>query len=702
MRLSMKPTITSAVPLIAALLAACTPEPPQECAPADAPWVDFDQDGFPASVDCNDSDPTIHPGAFELCDNIDNNCNGLIDEGYPLTDEGFADCDPVEICDGVDNNYNGLIDEGFQDFDGDGIADCLDDHCELFLDLSSREVAVDPDCTEGVIEVPDPWNVRVKWQWRDGSSTSGSYTTPVIGRFLDTNGDGVVDFADIPIVATTMNFGQKVVGLRGDTGELVYEVGGVSGAGSVLLVDADGDGEVEAVVFDNGRRLMALDRFGEVKWRASQAEMANFPHAVVADVDGDGIPEFITQSMMFSGLDGSLITNFGMPPGIPTFVPTVGDIDLDGEQEIFIGRNVYRPDGTIKWSHDIAGNAGHWAAIVNMDDDPEGELLVVGTGRVGMYEHDGTLIRIIETESAARPGPICVADFDGDGEVEMAWASRGLLAAMKLDGTVIWSVPINDFSGLVAGCAGFDVDGDRQYEIMHADIDVFRIWNGATGVPFFELGGHRSATILEYPTVADVDGDGSAEVVIVSNGHSAGWGSITVFEHADNAWPPSGETWPIHDFAVTNINPDGTVPDVPTPSWQVHNTYRARPFADTVAANLQGEITDACVSGCTDGVGIVKLAVEVINNGASDVYIDIPVTVFAKDGSAEVPLATQWLRGGVGGGSRRGGLEFEFPIEALTTDGFIVRVDDRGRGIGNVVECSEDDNQTTWPYPVCD
>ena len=683
-------------------LAGCAPEPPEACLPADAPWIDFDRDGFPAVVDCNDSDPRIHPAAFEACDNIDNNCVDGIDEGYPVDEDGFPVCETEELCDGVDNDFDDRVDEGFPDFDGDDLADCLDDACELLVDATSLEIPIDEDCTEGVIEVDDPWNVRIEWQWTDGGATGGSFTTPVIGRFVDTNEDGVVDFEDVPLVMTTMFSGNKLVGVRGDTGELAFEKTGVSGFGGIALVDADGDGEVEAVTFDTSRRVIAIDRFGTIEWTSSLTESNTFPHPIAADVDADGIPEILTQSFLISGADGSTVANFGPPPGIPTHVPTVGDIDLDGVQEIFIGRNVYRPDGTIKWSHGISGPAGHWMAIVNIDEDLEGELVVVGNSRIGMFEHDGTPIRETATSNAERPGPICVADFDGDGTVELAWTSRGVMAALELDGTIMWSNTINDLSGLVAGCSGFDVNGDGAYEILHADSDQFRIWDGATGTRLYEIGGHRSSTIIEYPTVADIDSDGNAEIVIVSNSHASSWGSITAFGHAGDGWPPSGETWPVHDFAVTNINPDGTVPDVPAPSWQVHNVCRARPFADTVSANLGVEITDACVSGCVSGVGTVGIAVEIFNSGASDIYIDVPVTLFSPVGDELVPLATVWHRGGVPGGTRMGGIEFVVPIEDLPAEGFVVRVDDRGRGVGNVAECDEEDNETSWPYPVCD
>ena len=94
--------------------------------------------GYPAALDCNDADALINPAATETCDGADNNCNGLIDEGFDLDHDNFTICagdcndnndlinpSAQEICNGIDDNCNSQTDEEvmtnyYQDTDGDG------------------------------------------------------------------------------------------------------------------------------------------------------------------------------------------------------------------------------------------------------------------------------------------------------------------------------------------------------------------------------------------------------------------------------------------------------------------------------------------------------------------------------------------------------------------------------------------------------
>ncbi|HXI03415.1 MAG TPA: MopE-related protein [Candidatus Saccharimonadales bacterium] len=86
---------------------------------------DDDGDGYDSTVDCDDTDPNIHPGATEVCDGVDQNCDGTIDEGFDLDGDGYTtcagDCDDTNPAvnpgmdeipsNGIDDNCNGEIDE---------------------------------------------------------------------------------------------------------------------------------------------------------------------------------------------------------------------------------------------------------------------------------------------------------------------------------------------------------------------------------------------------------------------------------------------------------------------------------------------------------------------------------------------------------------------------------------------------------------
>jgi len=62
------------------------------------PLEDLDGDGYAPPEDCDDSDASVHPGALEQCDGLDNDCDGLTDEGCPAPCASDADCAAGMIC----------------------------------------------------------------------------------------------------------------------------------------------------------------------------------------------------------------------------------------------------------------------------------------------------------------------------------------------------------------------------------------------------------------------------------------------------------------------------------------------------------------------------------------------------------------------------------------------------------------------------
>lgn len=77
---------------------------------------DSDGDGYGLDADCNDNDASINPGASEICDSVDNNCNGQVDE-IDGDGDGVSDC--TDNCPLIANTDQ-------LDVDGDGLGDVCD------------------------------------------------------------------------------------------------------------------------------------------------------------------------------------------------------------------------------------------------------------------------------------------------------------------------------------------------------------------------------------------------------------------------------------------------------------------------------------------------------------------------------------------------------------------------------------------------
>ena len=103
--------------------------------------VDADGDGYLACAECDDQDASIHPGAPELCNGVDDDCDASTSaDGGELDADGdgslsCADCDDdapwnspggVEFCDGLDNDCDGEVLPDEVDADADGHLACAE------------------------------------------------------------------------------------------------------------------------------------------------------------------------------------------------------------------------------------------------------------------------------------------------------------------------------------------------------------------------------------------------------------------------------------------------------------------------------------------------------------------------------------------------------------------------------------------------
>lgn len=156
--------------------------------------ADKDADGFPACDDCDDTNGAVFPGAGEKCNGIDDDCDGVVDEGFDKDNDGYSPCalapqlvdcnDNVstvspgapELCgaggagNGVDDNCNGYVDEACNDCDqtdpdADGYSvcqgDCAPTDPTVYPGAPELCDGKDNDCnktTRASCDVSDPCN----------------------------------------------------------------------------------------------------------------------------------------------------------------------------------------------------------------------------------------------------------------------------------------------------------------------------------------------------------------------------------------------------------------------------------------------------------------------------------------------------------------------------------------------------------------
>ncbi|MFO0612514.1 MAG: VCBS repeat-containing protein [Polyangiaceae bacterium] len=648
-----------------------------------------------------------------------------------------------------------------------------------------------PGCVNSMCEYHPPvgqLNAVSEWVWgQNGATIAPSFvdvwSTPVVGRVHDNNCDGKVDELDSPVVVFVS--GDDLAGnangtncqsaggtpsmchkgvlrmLDGTSGAEIWSLqndgmGSMGFAGmSVALGDIDNDGVVDVVAVTGEGYIELIDSTGAVK-RKSDQPIGNNTAATfgwggglsIADMDGDGFAEIAFGSTVYTTTNNAITRKFVGANGIGSggvdeALSSIVDLDgaPDNHLELLVGNSAYRADGTQLWQNGGVNDGFVGVGDFNLDANPD--VALVGAGKLWILNGATGAITLgpVTLPGTGSGGPPTIADFDGDGKPEVGVAMATFYSVLKPDYTnnkinVLWQTPNHDLSSSVTGSTVFDFEGDGKAEVIYGDECFLWVFDGPTGAVRFAAP-HTSFTGTEASLVADVDGDGHAEILMVTNGASpTTWGcldgtgqpvtvngvtwtpsalpnksyrGIVSFGDVANSWVGTRTLWNEHAYHVSNVCDDrdsacdapnlyGSIPKLEKRNWML-------PWLNNFRQNVQDgglfDAPDATASLKVPCVTPIVAQVSVRNSGLSALPTDVPVAVFKVDGAGlETQVGTSATTHPLSPGQTE---TLMVPVDgalATTDDTFLARV-----VVDPVApkfhECDETNNDSGKVTPSC-
>lgn len=555
---------------------------------------------------------------------------------------------------------------------------------------------------------------EVLWDTETFATNSSSVSCmmqPIVCSLTDDNGDGAIDDDDTPDVMIITYSPGVLRAMNGDDGsELWSATGGgqIQITGGAACGDIDNDGIAE-VIAATSTGVDVFDNEGNEKWSWSGGSghldgTSDAPG--IADMDHDGNPEVLIGNCILDNTGGKIgcgSNGYGTSSNVGSAAFAV-DIDQDGELELVAGNAIYDINGTAKWSN---GEQDGYVAVGNFDSDDNGEIVVTGDAKMRIQDDDGTVLcsAAIPAASSSYGGPPTVADFDGDGEAEVGVAANSTYTVFETDCSVLWQYTgTTDPSSGNTGSSVFDFEGDGIADVVYADERWVWVFNGADGSVKMQDTTHSNNTWLEYPTIADINADGSADIAVCNTPGT--WGSrngVTVFSDADLSWRKGRPIWNQHGYSITNVNDDGSIPTNQDTNWLTYNNFRSGDLTPGVGysgPDLFANIEDVCVDECD--AGNVTVWVTVGNQGYNDVTDPFNIEIIGETTTGEVILDTITYTAGVTQGHQTDSLSVE--LTGVPTPLYDIKAAIDGgnsESLSEIDECYETNNEDTWGAIVC-
>jgi uncharacterized repeat protein (TIGR02543 family)/uncharacterized repeat protein (TIGR01451 family) len=540
----------------------------------------------------------------------------------------------------------------------------------------------------------------------------------------------------------------------------------------------DDDGGYIVVLSSDDGHLYAFDASGAFRWRSGGPATEATKRATVigiTDFNGDGMPEVYTGNRVFSLLNGNVLCdggsgrNKGELPRDEGYSTVAVDMDGDGLPELCAGTQVCKvriPAGATAancgvmslWAEmpagDLPADAVRDGATQAADVDNDGRLEVIVISRsvggrvvayawkplpgggpsclVGAYAVPGAgdcygLPVIGNVDDSPYPEIIFLTDAAPNGMCALEYRpgnAGGSQLALK------WEAAAPAGTGMSL----FDFNLDGIGEIVCCDDTEVRLIDGRAAAPV-TLNSFRevtSWTLRRAPVVADVDGDGQAELILTGGRSAAAAGSqeaatreryngyLRVFKGDGVPWPAARRVWNQYAYQAVHIGDDLTVPRYqispatlfPGTDGQFGSGDERRPYnaflqqpsgIDRYGSPLwpapDGRVVDNTVTTRYDADGdSLVITLKITNAGAAGFQAPLYLTAYRDDPADPAnKIASDSLMSLLNVGDT---VTFTRPVyrfsRYLPVNDIVVRLNDRGNGYVQA-ECAYDQHNQLSP-----